>query len=208
MLTRRRRPSSTLDRSFNRQEPAREKVTQRSESGSSPARSGAQPAGSSYSSYQTAEERAAFIKQQAEQRMHERLAALGLKPPAKQGSVSTQKLETDNFERERRLKKAEEQDARRDQERQRRLADETPTPPFTTKQAQGKKPAPPPSRGARTGLASQQLEAKRKADKDAIKEKEQEGREKAIKDQQEAQEAQTRQLEYVLAHIPKPDRLI
>ncbi|TKA56099.1 hypothetical protein B0A55_13198, partial [Friedmanniomyces simplex] len=43
--------------------------------------------GSSYSSYRTAEERAAFIKQQAEQRMAERLAALGLKAPSRTGTA-------------------------------------------------------------------------------------------------------------------------
>jgi actin cytoskeleton-regulatory complex protein PAN1 len=46
---------------------------------SKPPASTPQTSGGSYSSYRTAEERAAFIKQQAEQRMAERLAALGIK---------------------------------------------------------------------------------------------------------------------------------
>ncbi|KAL9042700.1 MAG: hypothetical protein Q9180_000402 [Flavoplaca navasiana] len=44
--------------------------------------------GAIYSSYKTPEDRAAFIKQQAEHRMAERLAALGLKPPSKSAKKS------------------------------------------------------------------------------------------------------------------------
>ena len=128
--------------------------------------------------------------------MAERLAALGLKPPPKVGGPVTQDMEKERLERDRRLKQDEEQEAKRDQERQRRLADESPAPPSVTKPAGGKKPPPPPSRGARGGTANPQAEAKRKSDQVIAKHKEQEEREKAIKTRQEAQEAQTRQLQY------------
>ena len=55
----------------------------------------------------------AFIKQQAEQRMAERLAALGIKTPAKGGETAAQRAERARKEREDRLKQAEAEDARR-----------------------------------------------------------------------------------------------
>lgn len=155
-------------------------------------------AGSSKSTYQTAEERAAFIKQQAEQRMLERLAALGLKPPSKAETSVTQKHDSNNLERSQRIKQAEEQEAKRDQERQRRLADEKYSPPAVAKSAAGKKPPPPPSRGARASSLTQQAETKRKAEEEAFAlSAEQERKAKAIKEQQEIQEPQTKQLELV-----------
>ncbi|KAK4155920.1 hypothetical protein C8A00DRAFT_41558 [Chaetomidium leptoderma] len=96
----------------------------------SPAAAPAQ--GGSYSSYKTPEERAAFIKQQAEQRMAERLAALGIKAPTKPGETAAQRIEP------------EEEDARREAERQG-------LPPPVAAQAvkaEPKKPPPPPSRKA------------------------------------------------------------
>jgi hypothetical protein len=99
--------------------------------------------GPSYSSYKTAEERAAYIKQQAELRMAERLAALGIKS-SKVGETSEQKAERERKEQDERRRKAEEEDAQREIQRQKRLEDEQITPP-TIKQA-GKKPPPPPSR--------------------------------------------------------------
>jgi hypothetical protein len=98
---------------------------------------------SSYASYRTAEERAAYIKQQAEQRMAERLAALGIKP-MKIGETPEQRAERERKEQEERLRKAEEEDAQREEQRQRRLDGEQITPPVVAKQA--KKPPPPPSR--------------------------------------------------------------
>lgn len=86
--------------------------------------------GSSYASYKTAEERAAFIKQQAEQRMAERLAALGIKAPVKGGGETpAQRIEREKKEREDRLKQAEAEDARREQERLARLEGESIAPP-------------------------------------------------------------------------------
>ncbi|KAK7556320.1 hypothetical protein IWX47DRAFT_882533 [Phyllosticta citricarpa] len=135
--------------------------------------------GASYSSYKTAEERAAFIKQQAEQRMAERLAALGLRAPVKPGETPQQRAEREQQEREDKRRKAEEEDARREAERQRRLQDEQGVPPPATKPA-GKKPPPaPPSR---------------KAKPDAVDE-ETKRAEQALREQQEAQEVETKELE-------------
>ncbi|KAH6636173.1 actin cytoskeleton-regulatory complex protein PAN1 [Chaetomium tenue] len=108
-------------------------------------------AGGSYLSYKTPEERAAFIKQQAEQRMAERLAALGIKAPTKPGETAAQRAEREQAERAAKLRQAEEEDARRETERQARLAEEQGVPPPAVSQAakpEGKKPPPPPSRKA------------------------------------------------------------
>lgn len=148
----------------------------------------------SYSSYKTAEDRAAFIKQQAEQRMAERLAALGLKPPSKTGESTQQRQEREAREREDRVRQAEAEDAKRDEERQRRLADEQPSPP--TSKAAAKKPPPPPSRKSRADSATQRADAQRKVDEEALKARaEQEGKEQAIRNQQQAQEAETKAME-------------
>ncbi|WPH03787.1 actin cytoskeleton-regulatory complex protein pan1 [Acrodontium crateriforme] len=124
--------------------------TSRTESPSSsrtPATSTPQTSGgSSYSSYKTAEERAAFIKQQAEQRMAERLAALGLKAPlSKGGETAGQRAERERKERDERLRQAEEEDARREKERQARLQGESIAPP-TASPASKSKPEPPAPR--------------------------------------------------------------
>ena len=151
---------------------------------------------SSYSSFKTGEDRAAFIKAQAEQRMAERLAALGLKPPTKSGESAQQRQEREKKEREDRLRLAEAEDNKREQERQRRLADETVSPPSASKSS-GKKPPPPPTRKNRAG-STDQVELKKKAEDDARKlQLEHEGKEKAIREQQEFQEAETRKMEYV-----------
>ena len=151
-------------------------------------------AGGSYSSYKTAEDRAAFIKQQAEQRMAERLAALGLKPPTKSGESAQQRQDREAKERQDRVRQAEAEDARREEERQRRLAEEQPSAPEVGKPA--KKPPPPPTRKNRADSAAQRAEAKRKDEEEALKaEAEQEGKEQAIKDQQRIQETQTRNME-------------
>ena len=160
---------------------------------------------SSYSSYKTAEERAAFIKQQAEQRMAERLAALGLKPPTKPGESNQQKQEHEAKERDELVRQAAMADEKRVQERQRRIAEAQPTPPSSSQPA-AKKPPPPPSRKSRTDSIGQQAEVKRKAEEEAQKQRlqqeqrerddmERKEREREIKEQQQAQEAETRKLE-------------
>ena len=146
--------------------------------------------GASYSSYKTAEDRAAFIKQQAEQRMAERLAALGLKPPTKPGESVQQRQEREAKERQDRVRQAEAEDAKREEERQRRIADEQPSAPEISKST--KKPPPPPVRKNRADSAAQRAEAKRREEE---AEAEQQGKEKAIKDQQRAQESETKAME-------------
>lgn len=146
--------------------------------------------GGSYSSYKTGEDRAAFVKQQAEQRMAERLAALGLKPPTKSGESVQQRQEREARERQDRVQQAEAEDAKREEERQRRLAEEQPTVPEISKST--KKPPPPPVRKTRADSAAQRAEAKRKEEE---AEAEQRGKEKAIRDQQRVQESQTKGME-------------
>lgn len=154
-------------------------------------RPAASPSTGSYSSYKTAEDRAAFIKQQAEQRMAERLAALGLKPPVKSGESTQQRQEREAKERENRLRQAEEEDAKRENERQRRLADEQPSAPHVGK-ASKKPPPTPPVRKSRADSAAQRAELQKKEEEAAKSRAEQEGIEKAIKDQQQAQASETR----------------
>lgn len=148
----------------------------------------ASSSGATYSSYKTPEERAAFIKQQAEQRMAERLAALGLRAPTKTtGETPQQKAEREQKEKEERIRKAEEEDARREQERQRRLNEEQGIPPPAPK-ATGKKPPPaPPSRKTKADTHDAEAEAAKRAEQDAA--------ERALREEQEAQEAETKAME-------------
>lgn len=163
-----------------------------SPSGSRSSATSPKPSGSSYSSYKNAEERAAFIKQQAEARMAERLAALGLKAPSKGGESASQRAERERKERDDRVRQAEEEDARREKERQARLQGESIAPPSP---AGGKaKPAPPaPRKNKHEDHSQADAEAKRA---------EQEIKEQAIKEQQEAMAHETQDLEYV-THQPK-----
>ena len=146
--------------------------------------------GTSYSSYKTAEERAAYIKQQAEQRMAERLAALGIKAPSKPGETAQQRMEREKQEADERRRKAEEEDSRRDQERQRRLNDESIAPP-TIGKAAAKKPPPPPSRKGKAEVAAHDV-AQAEAE---FKRADLQIQERALRDQQEMQEAETRRME-------------
>ena len=149
----------------------------------------------SYSSYQTGEDRATYIKQQAEQRMAERLAKLGLKPPGKTGETTQQRLERETREREDRVRQSEAEDAKREQERQQRLVDEQ-APTQVSAKGANKKPPPPPSRKSRADSATQRSDAKRQADEEALRARaEQEGKEQAIRDQQQEQEAETQRIE-------------
>jgi len=137
------------------QEPVRAEAPPTSHAESSPIPSqtstptpAAASGGGSYSSYKTPEERAAFIKQQAEQRMAERLAALGIKAPGKPGETAAQRMERERAERAAKLRQAEEEDARREAERQARLTEEQGGPPAAVQSPKGeaKRPPPPPSR--------------------------------------------------------------
>jgi hypothetical protein len=149
--------------------------------------------GGSYSSYKTPEERAAFIKQQAEQRMAERLAALGLRPSVKGGETAQQRQEREKKEREEKLRRDEEEDARREEERQKRLNEESIAPPTAAKPT-GKKPPPPPASRKNKGEAPQQ--DTRQAEAEA-KRAEQDEAEKALREQHDAEEAERKRMEYV-----------
>ncbi|KAH6673005.1 actin cytoskeleton-regulatory complex protein pan1 [Halenospora varia] len=120
-----------------------------------------QPAsGGTYAQYKTPEDRAAYIKQQAEQRMAERLAALGIRAPGKSGESTQQRLEREKNERATKLKQAEEEDARREAERQARINEEqgipAPATPAAPDTRGNRKPPPPPvSRKAAKSDASE-----------------------------------------------------
>jgi len=156
----------------------RDSSSSRFQSSASPApgevRLSASPApavgGGLYSSYKSADERAAFIKQQAEQRMAERLAALGIKAPSKPGETTQQRIDREKKERADKLRQAEEEDAKRDNERQARIAEEQGVPAPTTTAAPveaAKKPPPPPTRKAAKSDEAER-EAARKAEEDRI----------------------------------------
>jgi hypothetical protein len=137
--------------------------------------------GGTYSQYKTPEDRAAYIKQQAEQRMAERLAALGIKAPTKSGETTQQRLEREKNERAAKVRQAEEEDAKREAERQARINEEQgiPSPPPASTGA--KKPPPPPSRKAAKSDASE-----RRAEE-----------EQRVLQEQKAQIIATSELEYV-----------
>ncbi|KAI8628677.1 hypothetical protein F5Y19DRAFT_110438 [Xylariaceae sp. FL1651] len=144
------------------------------------------PGGGSYSSYKTPEERAAFIKQQAEQRMAERLAALGIKAPSKPGESTAQRMERERAERAAKLRQAEEEDARREAERQARIAEEQGVAPPIPK-AETKKPPPPPSR-----KGGKNEDAAKKAEEDEAVRKAEEER---LAREHEEQQRATKQME-------------
>jgi len=154
----------------------------------------ASPAGgTSYSSYKTAEDRAAFIKQQAEARMAERLAALGLRAPQKGGAATEtaqQRQEREKREREEKLRQAAEEDSRREQERQRRLEDEGLAPPAVGKGGAKKPPPPPTRKGKADGPHHDAEQAKAES-----KRSDQENAGQALREQQEAQESETQRME-------------
>lgn len=154
--------------------------------------SAAASGGGSYSSYKTPEERAAFIRAQAEQRMAERLAALGIKAPTKPGETAAQRIERERAERTAKLRQAEEEDDRREAERQARLAEETgaPAPAVQSPKADAKKPPPPPSR--KGGKDDKKAEEEQQAADSARKAEE----ERLQRERQEQQQA-TRELECV-----------
>lgn len=175
------------DRSGGRKptaEPVKAEAPPRFDSPSSVSRTDTPPAaaagGKSYSSYKTPEERAAFIRQQAEQRMAERLAALGIKAPSKPGETTAQRAEREKAERAAKVKQAEEEDARREAERQARIAEEQGLPPPAAK-----KPPPPPSRKGKTDDAA----TRQAAEEDAAKKAEHERLEKEQDEERQAAES-------------------
>lgn len=166
----------------------------RYESPSSTSRTATPPAaGGSYASYKTPEERAAYIKQQAEQRMAERLAALGIKAPSKPGESAAQRAEREKNERAAKLRQAEEEDARRESERNARLAEEQGVPPPAPEPAQNevKKPPPPPTRKGGRNEAAEREVAKKAGEEQAAKAAE----EARLSREHEAQQRETQVLE-------------
>ncbi|KAK1815260.1 actin organization and endocytosis protein [Friedmanniomyces endolithicus] len=151
----------------------------------------------SYSSYRTAEERAAFIKQQAEQRMAERLAALGLKAPTRAGTAggaetAGQRVERERKEREDKLRQAEEEDARREQERLARLQGEGVEPPSPSVTAKGNGKAKPPAPARRKGRSESAVSEQSARDGGAAAAQVKKVEEDALKEQQSALAEETR----------------
>lgn len=184
--------SLTFYRTSNpRDRVASPRVEEASRSGArveSPAAKREAPRGGSYNTYKTAEDRAAFIKQQAEQRMAERLAALGIRAPAKAGESASQRQERERKEREDRLRQAEQEDARREEERQQRLAGESIAPPTAEKSLGKKAPPAPAPRKNRGDSVGKQEEQQAKAEAQRLEQRQ-------IKEQQLAQASETRELE-------------
>ena len=152
------RDTSRSDPPSRYESPAAPAPTPASAPASRPSSTPVPAAGGNYSSYKTPEDRAAYIKQQAEQRMAERLAALGIRAPSKSGENTQQRLEREKNERAAKVRQAEEEDNKREAERQARLNEEqgipapaAPVEPKTTP----KKPPPPPSRKAAKSDASE-----------------------------------------------------
>lgn len=120
------------------------------------------------------------------------MAAAGIKPASEAGETLLQRQEREKKEREDRLKRAEAEDAKREQERQQRIASEqTPAPP-TAKPA-AKKPPPPPSRKGHTDSFGQA--DNKKAEEAAVKAVAEQEIERDLKQQQEAQEAESQRLQ-------------
>ncbi|KAK4553293.1 actin organization and endocytosis protein [Recurvomyces mirabilis] len=176
------------------------------------ARQPAQASGGTYNTYKTAEEKAAYVRQQAEQRMAERMAALGLRAPSKSGGENAQqRSDRERKEKESRLKQAEEEDAKREQERQARLQGEgfgAPTPQSPSQAAGKPKPPPPAPRKNRSESLQSEQSQQGKVDpqlKDQVlKEQHQETREleneeakqeRELQKQREEAEANLRALE-------------
>ena len=144
----------------------------------------------------THQDRIASAKEKALKRIQDRMAAAGIKPASEAGGETLQqRQEREKQEREERLKRAEAEDAKREQERQQRIASEGATPSSSSTKPAGKKPPPPPSRKGRqdsVDITNEKRVAdaatKAKADEDAAQE---------IKAEQRAQEATRKQIEYV-----------
>lgn len=134
------------------------------------------PAGGTYSQFSSAQERAAYIKQQGEQRMAERLAALGIKHPmaVNLGESAQQRAEREQKEREERIRRADEDEAQREQLRQARLQGDIPAPPPSVPAKKGSKaPPPPPSRKNEVQDRAKTEDDRRKAEEEAELQREQ-----------------------------------
>lgn len=144
----------------------------------------------------THQERVASAKERAQRRIAERMAAAGLKPSSDGGAETIlERQEREKREREERRKRAEEEDAKREQERQRRIAEEQNGPPVKAATT-GKKPPPPPTRkGKAEGVGLAEVRKSGDGEKPVRVNAEHEGREQALREEQQAQEAESRRLE-------------
>ncbi|KAI5813117.1 hypothetical protein BZA77DRAFT_130413 [Pyronema omphalodes] len=133
-------------------------------------------AGSGYNAFSSAEERAAYIKQQAEQKMAERLAALGInhRMTVNVGETPQQRAEREAKEREERIRKADEEEAQREKLRQARLQEHMPAPPPVTSPKRNSKPPPPPP--TRKNDAQVKADAERKRQEEEALQREQEAK--------------------------------
>lgn len=117
--------------------------------------------------------------------MAERLAALGLRAPSKPAESIQQRQDREKQEREAKLRRAEEEDAKREQERQQRINDEFGVPQGS------KKPAPPAPRKRGGSIEKHEpVQAPIEVDHGSNTNTEQ-----GLRDQQQAQKAETKQLE-------------
>lgn len=114
--------------------------------------------------------------------MAERLAALGLRVPGKAGESAEARQEREKKEKEERMRQAEAEDAKREQERQRRLADEQISPPSAGKSGSKKPPPPPVRKGRADSSAGQKREDAQNTERD-------------IKEQQVSLQNETKDLE-------------
>ncbi|KAI5798175.1 hypothetical protein FPQ18DRAFT_420102 [Pyronema domesticum] len=122
------------------------------------------------------QERAAYIKQQAEQKMAERLAALGInhRMTVNVGETPQQRAEREQKEREERIRKADEEEAQREKLRQARLQEHMPAPPPVTSPKRNSKPPPPPP--TRKNDAQVKADAERKRQEEEALQREQEAK--------------------------------
>ncbi|KAA8913511.1 actin cytoskeleton-regulatory complex protein pan1 [Sphaerosporella brunnea] len=177
-----RDPRRRDNRSEIEQRPASTRPHEESRTVSSPPRPAttaptpAAAKGSSYSSFSSAEERAAYIKQQAEQKMAERLAALGIKHPMTMnlGETSQQRAEREAREREERIRKADEEEAQREKMRQARLQGDMPAPPPVVEAKKPKAPPPPPSRSKNDALAKAEADKKKAQEEEELRREQEE----------------------------------
>jgi len=128
---------------------------------------------SSYGSFSSAEDRAAHVKAQAQAKMAERLAALGIKHPMTMniGETAQQRAEREQKEREERIRKADEEEAQRERARQSRLQEHMPTPPPTAsiKKPSPKAPPPPPQRGNNDSRAKAEADRRRAEEEEQLR---------------------------------------
>ena len=176
------RPARTTSSSYTKDEPTT------SANGDAQSRPAPPSTSSSFSTGQTQQDRVASAKEKALKRIQERMAAAGLKPAGDAGETLLQRQEREKREREERLKRAEAEDAKREEERQRRIATEQGTPA----KAAPKKPPPPPASRTKRQESYGQNDLKSPDAARAVAEKEVE---QDIRAEQEVANAESQRLE-------------